>query len=134
MASDLRFAAEREGHVGFVVGTVHIVESDAPVRMVVLMGEHDLSTEAEVHRALQDVCEPGGRVIVDLSEVEFIDSIVVGVLLGWQLAQERTGGALEMVGDAEHPVVRALARMTNMQLHPSRRQAIQAATTQAAGS
>lgn len=44
-----------------MIGTVHIIESDAPVRIVVLMGEHDVSTEADVHRALEELARPTTR-------------------------------------------------------------------------
>jgi anti-sigma B factor antagonist len=49
-----------------------------------LYGEHDLSTEAELTGALASFCGVGGvgDVIVDLSQVTFVDSTTITGLLG----------------------------------------------------
>jgi anti-sigma B factor antagonist len=49
-----------------------------------LYGEHDLSTEAELSDALASFCGVGGvgDVIVDLSQVTFVDSTTITALLG----------------------------------------------------
>jgi len=49
--------------------------------LVELSGEHDLSTSPAVRAELDRVLADGGSVVVDLSQVSFIDSSVVGVLL-----------------------------------------------------
>jgi anti-sigma B factor antagonist len=49
--------------------------------LVELSGEHDLSTSPAVRAELDRVLADGASVVVDLSQVTFIDSSVVGVLL-----------------------------------------------------
>ena len=50
---------------------------DESVRVVALVGEHDVSTRHSVLAALEWVIAPGTTVIVDLSTTEFIDSSVL---------------------------------------------------------
>jgi len=49
-----------------------------------LYGEHDLSTEAELSGALASFCGVGGvgDVVVDLSQITFVDSTTITALLG----------------------------------------------------
>ena len=49
--------------------------------LVELSGEHDLSTSPAVRAELDRLLADGASVVVDLSQVTFIDSSVVGVLL-----------------------------------------------------
>lgn len=50
--------------------------------IVHLVGELDLYNAPEVRRALLDVCaEEPERLVVDLEEVEFVDSTALGVLI-----------------------------------------------------
>jgi len=46
-----------------------------------LDGEHDVSSAARLGRELEEVFGSGADVIVDLSEAEFIDSSLLGVLV-----------------------------------------------------
>ena len=56
-------------------------------RIVRLGGELDLYNAQSVRQALLDACANGpNRVVVDLSEVEFIDSTALGILI-----EARTG-------------------------------------------
>ena len=57
------------------------VESIGEMRVIVLRGEHDLSTAPDVRVHVEDAFIAGGDVIVDLSETEFIDSSILGVLV-----------------------------------------------------
>ena len=63
---------------------------------VTLRGEHDLSTDPSLKDALQDAFGRGSKVVVDLSEVEFIDSTVLRAL---------AYGRNEAVEHAEHELV-----------------------------
>lgn len=62
------------------VGTV-VVEQDSGVWVLTLRGEHDISVEPSLHEELDRVFAAGSTVVVDLSEVEFIDSSVLGALI-----------------------------------------------------
>jgi anti-anti-sigma factor len=48
--------------------------------VIELVGEHDLSTHADVERALMEI-GPGHACIVDLSPATFIDSSILSVLV-----------------------------------------------------
>jgi anti-sigma B factor antagonist len=58
------------------------VETVDTARVVRLGGELDLYNAAQVRSALDDACaEAPERIVVDLGEVEFIDSTALGVLI-----------------------------------------------------
>ena len=58
------------------------VEAVGTARVVRLGGELDLYNAAQVRSALDDACvEDPERIVVDLGEVEFIDSTALGVLI-----------------------------------------------------
>ena len=58
------------------------VEAVGTARVVRLGGELDLYNAAQVRSALDDACgEAPERIVVDLGEVEFIDSTALGVLI-----------------------------------------------------
>jgi anti-sigma B factor antagonist len=61
------------------VGDV-VVERDQGAWILTLRGEHDLSTEPSLADALTDAFAAGSNVVVDLSEVEFIDSTILRAL------------------------------------------------------
>ena len=62
------------------VGEV-IVERVQGVWVFTLRGEHDISIEPTFQRRLEQAFDAGSTVIVDLSEVEFMDSSGVALLL-----------------------------------------------------
>jgi anti-sigma B factor antagonist len=51
------------------------------MQVLVLRGEHDLSTAPDVRAHVEEAVRAGGDLIVDLSEVGFIDSSILGVLV-----------------------------------------------------
>jgi|SRR5690349_24061137 len=51
------------------------------MQVLVLRGEHDLSTAPDVRAHVEEAVGAGGDLIVDLSEVGFIDSSILGVLV-----------------------------------------------------
>ena len=58
------------------------VEAVGAARVVRLGGELDLYNAAEVRSALTEACAGAPeRIVVDLAEVEFIDSTALGVLI-----------------------------------------------------
>ena len=66
--------------VDFEVATTDLADG---VACVVLTGEIDLLAAPAVRQALADVIDAGtGRLVVDLSDATFIDSITLGVLVG----------------------------------------------------
>ena len=82
------------------------VGSDAFV--VSVAGEADLHTAPEIERALKDALRLGGRsVVLDLAEVGFIDSTVLGVMLRYQPRFRSRDGDLVVVSD-DRRVLRTL--------------------------
>lgn len=51
------------------------------IRLLILRGEHDLSTAPDVRAHVEEAAGAGGDVIADLSETGFIDSSILGVLV-----------------------------------------------------
>jgi anti-anti-sigma factor len=70
--------------------------------LVTLSGEHDLATRDELGSTLAPIA---GNVLVDLSPCEFIDSSVIGVLIGKSADLTREGHRLELVVPAANSVV-----------------------------
>jgi anti-sigma B factor antagonist len=50
--------------------------------VVRVLGEHDLTTREPLATELERVAATGARVVVDLSGTEFLDSTILGVLIG----------------------------------------------------
>lgn len=70
--------------------------------VVSLHGEHDITTAPEVKQTIGSI---DGNVLVDLSACEFIDSAVIGVLIGGSRDLEREGRFLEIVVPPENQTV-----------------------------
>jgi anti-sigma B factor antagonist len=80
--------------------------SDAFV--VSVAGEADLHTAPEIERELKQVLQLGGRsVVLDLVEVGFIDSTMLGVMLRYQPRFRSRDGDLVIVSD-DRRVIRTL--------------------------
>lgn len=78
-----------------------------------LVGEMDLSNVDEVRRALMTAIEgEDPRVIVDLSELEFIDSLGISVLLEAQAASRRDSDRLAFRGT--HAGIARVLEMTRV--------------------
>ena len=75
---------------------------------VVVSGEVDAATSDTLRAAIFDVIEGGqSSVVVDMSEVSFIDSSGLRVLIGGYKAADAAGGSLK-VGSPSGAVVRLL--------------------------
>jgi anti-anti-sigma factor len=73
--------------------------------VVKLWGEHDLGTSDELHAALAPLY---GDLLVDLTECEFVDSTVIGLVLRKYQELKRDGHRMELVVEPGSPVGRAL--------------------------
>ena len=91
------------------MANVHAMEPEFDVRIaevgnksfvVSVSGEVDLHTAPEMERELVEVLQLGGNsVVVDLAEVGFIDSTVLGLLLRYKPRFRSRGGDLVLVSD-----------------------------------
>jgi anti-anti-sigma factor len=79
---------------------VYSVVSTASAVVLVLAGDVDLATSEELRRSLGDVIESSGAplVVVDLSEVRFIDAAAIGVIVGGHAAAAARGRRLYVDG------------------------------------
>src|ERR1700722_20111521 len=83
----------------FEVG--EIVHGDAPV--LVVTGELDVSTAPQLRDRLVRLCDQGCLfMVVDLSNVSFIDSTALGVLVSAFKRLQRVGGDLRLVITQPH--------------------------------
>jgi anti-sigma B factor antagonist len=72
--------------------------SEAGHHVIAARGEIDLFTAPELKQVLTDAIEGGERrIAIDLSEVSFLDSTALGVLIGAVKRLRSRGGALAIV-------------------------------------
>ncbi len=81
-----------------------VVESPHPgVPILRVQGEIDVATSPELHELLSDLIADGpGVIIVDLTDVSFIDSTGLGVLVGAVRVVRAGGGDLRLVVTQPH--------------------------------
>jgi anti-sigma B factor antagonist len=93
------FGIGRGSSAGFLVGTEPGVELDASGWAVVtLRGEQDLFEAKRSRAALNDGIAAGsGRVVVDLTEITFSDSSLLGALVGAAKLARRHGSVVRVV-------------------------------------
>lgn len=121
-----------EGVVTREVGDfeVAVERPTSAVSVVAVRGEADLHSAPELRDRLNAIIDGGAqRVLVDLSETTFIDSMALGVLLGSTKRQRANGGRLELV--AGQPDIRRIFEITMLDrilvIHPSREVALELA-------
>ncbi len=85
------------------------VEPEGEIVVLVLLGEHDLSTAPDVRTEVDRAVGSGRDVIVDLSATEFIDSSILGVLVSGYRAVNGAaegGRTFAVVAEPGGPVTR----------------------------
>jgi anti-sigma B factor antagonist len=88
------------------------VEGDWPV--LVISGEHDLSTAPELRARLHELGD-ADAVIVDLDQTTFVDSSILGVLVGGlRRARERNAPFALVLGDDAHPAIIRIFELTGL--------------------
>ena len=98
------------------------------VVVVLVQGEADLHSASELRERLAGVIDDGAkRVLVDLSDTSFIDSMALGVLLGGTKRLRAGGGQLELI--VPKPDIRRIFEITMLDrilvIHPSREIALE---------
>jgi anti-sigma B factor antagonist len=82
--------------------------------VIVMSGEHDLSTAPELRARLRELGD-AGPVLIDMNQTTFVDSSILGVLVGG-LRRAREGSAqfgLVLSADA-HPAIRRIFELTGL--------------------
>ncbi len=95
--------------------------------VISVLGEIDLSTASRVREAVGDHIDAGVcRLVLDLSEVTFMDSTGLGLLVGAHKATTARGGGLRVVCD--NPRLLRLLAVTglsrSMVVHPTLDEAV----------
>lgn len=70
------------------------------------VGELDMATSARLGQAIESTIDSTRRVVVDLSEVNFLDSSALNALMHAQRTLAARDVVLRVVSPAEHPVRR----------------------------
>jgi anti-sigma B factor antagonist len=85
-----------------------VERTDGEDRIVVsVRGDVDLGTVDALSQALEQATRGGGQVVIDMTDVTFLDSTGVRVLVEAYRGAQRSGGALYVRG-ARHWVARVL--------------------------
>jgi anti-sigma B factor antagonist len=78
--------------------TVRAARVDERTRLVALAGELDLYSADAFRGALDDALDDGvNRLVIDLGEVDFIDSVALGVLANAMKRLRALGGGLAVI-------------------------------------
>jgi anti-sigma B factor antagonist len=93
-----------------------VVERAEPgVEVIIVTGEHDISTAPELERRLEAALDSGHAVVIDLLGTTFIDSTVLRVLIcAREEASERSVGFRCALGESTGHGVRRLLDLTGM--------------------
>ena len=119
---------------GFSAGTIHRVR-EGSAWIVVMRGDHDLSTAEDLVGELQEALDADTAVVVDLTDVNFMDSAILNALLAArERAMERQEGSFALVAPPGSFPSRVLALVvgTLIPTYPNLKSAI-AAVGAAAG-
>jgi len=108
--------------------------AEGGVSIVEVHGEHDVYTAPSLREQLSTLVEDGAPVVVDLTPATFIDSSILGVLLGGlRRAREHESGFALVIGDSSEPTVRRIFEVTGLfpvfPVYGSREEAVAAAQT-----
>ena len=97
-----------------MVSGIVVERAEPGVEVVIVTGEHDLSTAPELRARLHDLGE-SSAVIIDLDETTFVDSSILGVLVGGlRRARERDVPFGLVLGSNAHPAIRRIFELTGL--------------------
>ena len=114
---------------GSTSGFTVLVAEDEGWPVVAVAGEVDLHSVPRLRSAMEDAeakSASGGRIVlVDLSEVEFMDSSGLGVLIGRHRELAESGGEMRVIaGEAAMKILRLTSLNTVFSIYDSRREAL----------
>lgn len=82
---------------------------------LVLSGDHDLATAPALRDRLAEAIDGGHPVLVELSTVSFLDSTVLGALMGGlRRARERGQGFALVIAEETDPSVKRVFELTGL--------------------
>jgi len=78
------------------------VRTEGPLTVVTTAGELDLSNAGDLRGCLSGALDGGAvRLVIDMSDVTFVDSTILSVLVGTRNRLSQVNGELTVVCDAE---------------------------------
>ncbi|HEX3324593.1 MAG TPA: STAS domain-containing protein [Solirubrobacterales bacterium] len=101
-------------------------EQEGGVFVILVEGELDMNTAAELERALEaPLAEPDSTLLVDLSRCEFIDSTGIALIVrAWQSLDGKGSFSLCGIGDQVKRVLGVTGLESTIPTHPSRDDAL----------
>jgi anti-sigma B factor antagonist len=95
-------------------GRIEAPPVDGGWPVLAMSGEHDLSTAPELRARLHELGETSA-LIIDLDETTFVDSSILGVLVGGlRRAREREMPFGLVLGDGAHPAIIRIFELTGL--------------------
>jgi anti-sigma B factor antagonist len=95
-------------------GRVEAATAEGGMPVLAMFGEHDLSTAPDLRARLHELGE-SSAIIIDLDETTFVDSSILGVLVGGlRRARERDVAFGLVLGEKAHPAIRRIFELTGL--------------------
>jgi anti-sigma B factor antagonist len=95
-------------------GRIESTAADSGWPVIAMSGEHDLSTAPELRARLHDLGD-ANPLIIDLDQTTFVDSSILGVLVGGlRRARERNAPFGLVLGADAHPAIRRIFELTGL--------------------
>jgi anti-sigma B factor antagonist len=86
---------------------------DSTVTVVSVSGDIDMSTAPQLDQHLTEISDSGSReIVVDLTNVDFLDSSALGALVGVHKHVAASGGTLKVV--CSHPKIERIFAITRL--------------------
>jgi len=105
----MKLTQTHDGTTGFAVGTEPV---DWDGTLAVARGEMDIAAVPALRKLLDDVIGGGARrLVIDLTEVDFVDSVALATLIG---AKRRIGEDGRLAIIATHPYVLLVFEATGL--------------------
>jgi anti-sigma B factor antagonist len=117
------------------VTDLELLDDPSGVRIIVLTGEQDLSSAGQLRLALAGAHEAGRAIVIELSMTSFIDSTILGVIVGAlrDCTSDGRGFALVAAADDEGMVPRLLGFVGLLAVFPTYASRSEAVEQAAAG-
>jgi anti-sigma B factor antagonist len=115
-------------------GEIAVERTNAGLAVLSISGEHDLSTAPELRRRLGKLIGQGDPIVVDLSPATFVDSSILGAILGARRRAEEAGIGFAVVhqngDDAVGRVLEITGLRSELPVHGGLDEASEAAANQ----
>ena len=91
-----------------------LVESRGAATVVALEGEHDVFTASEVRGRFTGVLDAGGPLVIDMTNASFVDSSILGAVIGALQRAREEDAAVAVVLPAEGSTTHRIFEITGL--------------------